>query len=313
MSTPSEVQPKLRGRKKSYYIILIFLLLFVNAFLLYNNLKDKSSNNELTAQNQELNEEKAKLMVEIDALSANLESQKGDNQALNNEIEAMQSSLDSLKNVYNLRLNNRNAQISDLKKDLTQAKEEFEKTKNGYLEDIADLQQQIQLLETENENLTETLEVTKQYSEELEGKVEKGQVMSLASLSAFGIREKNNNKIVETNIAKKTERIKVCFTFNNNRIAESGDKDILLRIISPEGTSLAVEALGSGTFTLAESGENSLYTSRQLVPFDSESNSENCIYWTQDMAYGPGTYTVEIYHKGYLIGSTSLTLKKRLL
>jgi len=313
MNASSQASSKLKGRKKSYYIILIVLLLFVNAFLLYNNLKSKSNNNELTAQNKELSEAKAKLMLEIDALSANLESQKGDNEVLNKEIEDMQSSLDSLKNVYNLRLNNRNAQISNLRRDLEQAKEEFEATKNSYLEDIANLQQQVDQLQSDNENLTETLEISKHYSKELEDKVEKGQVMSLANLSVYGLREKKNKKLVETNIAKKTNKIKVCFTFNNNRIAEAGQQDIILRIVSPKGTSLAVESLGSGTFTLAESGENSLYTKKQSVPYSPDSNSENCIYWNQDMPYIPGTYTIEIYHKGYLIGSTTLNLKKGIL
>ncbi len=304
---------RLAGRRKLYYIALIVLLLLVNAFLLYNNLHSKTENENLIRENTSLVKEKNKLLGEMDSLMADLETQRGDNELLNAQIDKMEHSLDSLKEVYTMRLSNKNAEISQMRAELNRARAEFEKTKKLYEQEIADLQNQVEELQTENESLQQEIVTQKKYSRELEDLVDKGQVLSVGSITANAVRIRNNKWEATVNSAKKAEKIKICFTFNENRIAQPGPQEVLVRIVSPEGSTLAVESLGSGTFTLAESGEHSLYTMGSTVDYDPSDPVPHCLYWQQDQPYMPGTYTIEVYHKGYLVGSTQLTLKKGLL
>jgi hypothetical protein len=114
---------------------------------------------------------------------------------------------------------------------------------------------------------------------------------------------------VETKSAKKVESIKVCFDIDENKVSEPGSKIFLLRIVSPEGVTLAVQSQGSGVFELADSGEKSQYTTKQEINYEQKKKNV-CMYWEGAAGgFGKGTYTIEIYQDGYNTGTTTMELK----
>ncbi|MGF6927912.1 hypothetical protein QFZ48_003412 [Chitinophaga sp. W2I13] len=98
-------------------------------------------------------------------------------------------------------------------------------------------------------------------------------------------------------------------TWTTNRIAPTGDKEIFVAITAPDGAPLAVEALGSGRFTL-EDGTEKLYTAKKTVAYTTGQKQTVSMDWKQNSDFKVGDYAVEIYHNGFKIGQGKVTLKK---
>ena len=122
------------------------------------------------------------------------------------------------------------------------------------------------------------------------------------------MRGKSSGKESETDNAKKAEKLKVCFDVPENLVADPGEKTFLVRIISPEGTTMAVQSSGSGTFMVAGSGEQRQYTTSTTIDYDQKPKNV-CTYWQQTTPYAQGNYTVEVYQDGYLLSTKKFELK----
>ena len=136
--------------------------------------------------------------------------------------------------------------------------------------------------------------------------VSKGKILKVENFEVGGIRYRNNGKEMEATRASKVERIKACFTLLENRMADSGAKDVLLRIISPSGTTLYLEEQGSGKFIA--NGIETLYSSRKTVNYQNR-NLPTCVNFEQSANYQVGSYVAEVYVDGELIGKSNFYLK----
>ena len=303
-------QKQARPNRRIFYIVLIIVLIIINGLLLYNNLQTREERDVLEEQTMTLEEEKAEvternteLIAEISDLQAELESQKGISTELDRRIDSMQNVLQQMKSSFQKSINNKDYQLSQVRKELNNTRAEFEIVKNKYLEEIAELNRQ-------NQVLIDTLQQRDVNIEGLEQRIKRGEILSVSNINAYGVRYKSNNKEVQTNTAKRVEKIMICFQMAENRITDPGYKPVHLRIINPEGTTLSLEAMGSGTFTL-ENGESSMYTKKVNINYDpSNSGKEYCTDWTQNTAFQVGEYKVEIYQDGVLIGKDSFELEK---
>lgn len=187
---------------------------------------------------------------------------------------------------------------------------------NGELKtDITEKTVAIEELTVANEELNETATMLADekanLSEErdvLQSKVTRASVIEVAEIDAAGVRFKNNGKELVTNNDKKAEKIKICFDVQPNPIAELGEKEIYVQVMSPEGTVLAVDNMGSGIFTDAETNQPMKYTAKSVIDFHNQEETY-CMYWDQTSAFSPGTYTTAVYHQGYQVGSTNFELK----
>ena len=122
------------------------------------------------------------------------------------------------------------------------------------------------------------------------------------------VRTKKNGKEISVKSHKRAEKIRVCFDILANSIAGSGSKNILLRIIKPDGNTLAIQAFGSGTFKDAN-GQTLPFTSKATIEYNQKQEAY-CMYWAQEKAFIPGPYAAEIYHEGFLVGTGNFKLKK---
>jgi hypothetical protein len=140
-------------------------------------------------------------------------------------------------------------------------------------------------------------------------KVEVGSLLETRELEATAIRHRSNNKEVETRNADKAEMIKVTFNTGKNAVIDHGSEvTFQVRVIGPDGATIAVEPMGSGTMVLAGSGEEKLYTMEKSIVYDNK-DKQVTLYWPQQTAFAPGDYTVIVYQSGYAIGETSFDLR----
>src|SRR6478672_9442556 len=81
-----------------------------------------------------------------------------------------------------------------------------------------------------------------------------GSTLHASNFNIVGINEKGS-KEVSTKTAKKVDKLRISFDLDENMISQSGNKEVYVCITGPDGTPIAVEALGSGTFSTREGSE----------------------------------------------------------
>jgi hypothetical protein len=93
-----------------------------------------------------------------------------------------------------------------------------------------------------------------------------GSTLYASNFNITGIHEKSSGKEKATSTAKKVDKLRISFDLNENMIAQSGNKEIFISITAPDGTPVAVEALGSGTFSTRD-GQQKFYTQKLDVDY----------------------------------------------
>ena len=118
---------------------------------------------------------------------------------------------------------------------------------------------------------------------------------------------KESGKEVKRGTAKNVDLLKICFKANENPVTEEGNETFHIRIVSPQGETIAIEDLGSGILTNTESNEEIRYTKTKEVMYTG-TDAMSCLSWQSAISMAKGLYAVEIYNKGYLAGKSSFKL-----
>lgn len=333
-NTPSE-----GNSKKPIYLALIGILLLINGILLFNNLSMRKANKETVTT---LEGEKAQLQAEYDTAVQALETLKTDKAATDTTLAQIQLELEAKKNEIQKLLSKSNASKGDLSaartmienlktsiqgyeqqiSQLRYANQQLTGENTGLKSDVASKSQTIAQqtdsigrlstekasLTSEKENVTRQRDELNTQKEILTGQVNRASVMIATNITATGIKTRKSGKEVSTDNNKRVQKLKICFDILPNAVAKPGNKEILLRMMSPKGEILAIQALGSGVFTNAQTGEEMQYTKKEIFSFSNQKEN-HCMYWEQNNPFDEGVYTAEVYHDGYLIGSNNVQLK----
>ena len=304
---------KASRRRNNVLIVLILVLLGLNIYFLADNIKlrktvrtTKQTTETLRTDIARSEHQRHTLILQMDSLDHVLSLQMGLNEELDVLVDSLRTDLAKRKAQYSSQL----SKSKNLEKEISALQLELTSAQADYQTQITTLKERLQIVEAENTALKDSVSWKQVQIRGLSKKVEIGQVMNTSSIEVHAVRERASGKEVTTDVAKRTEQFRVCFSFVENRIAPEENKSILLRIVNPIGETMAVEAQGSGVFTLAEVGDQSLYSMRTNVPYTIGSQESHCLYYTPQTELATGKYTMELYHEGYLIGETQLTLKK---
>ena len=131
--------------------------------------------------------------------------------------------------------------------------------------------------------------------------------VTLASrLDATGINVTPvNGRGKKAKVIKKMEQFVVDFRIGKNITAPVGEKTIYVRIMKPDDDILLKSRADVFTFE----GKEINYSMKKLVEYDGEELSVT-MYWNIEEFLSPGTYRVDIFADGNLIGRKSFTLEK---
>ena len=214
--------------------------------------------------------------IKVEKLLEELKSEKVKNQK---RISQLQNEINTLKGL----LRHYVAQIDSLGKENAGLKAENQQIKNQNRQ----LSNQVAAQTTKNKELTERVVLAEK--------------LNVTGLSLTGL--KKNGK-TEKNVTK-AKQLKVTFTLPQNNSTPVGEKEIYLRIVSPEGNLLKG---GGGTFPFE--GGSVEATARKLIEYAGEEISGITIYWDVNTALTPGSYTVELFADNYRLTSRQFTLSK---
>jgi len=119
-------------------------------------------------------------------------------------------------------------------------------------------------------------------------------------------KKKSSGKFVEASLAKKTNKIDVCFTVMDNKITQPGDKMLYVVIKEPTGKILAGQSKAEFK---TEKGEDIASTASYKINYTGEKQNACLSFETDDRNLTPGPYSIDIYIDGTLVANTSYLLK----
>lgn len=136
-----------------------------------------------------------------------------------------------------------------------------------------------------------------------------GSTLYASNFNIMGINEKSSGKEKTTSTAKKVDKLRISFDLNENMIAQSGNKEIFISITAPDGTPVAVEALGSGTFSTRD-GQQKFYTQKLDVDYTQNKKQTVSFDWKSNTNFSTGNYKIEVFNNGFKVGEATRPLKK---
>ena len=291
--------------KQTLWIIIVVVLVLIIAtagFFIYrqhNQMKDLQQQSELAKE--ELSDEYQNLITDYehegtlmkisnDSLIAQMETEKMKVQRLQDELRTVKAT-DTKR-------------ISELKKEL----ETLRGILRNYVQQIDSLNKINQQLTTENRQVTakyqQASQTVSQLTKEKEQLTETVQMASKLDASGIIVNGLTNKNKVTDKISKMV-KIEVQFVINKNITANPGEKDIYIRIMKPDDDVLVKSR--SNVFTFENKEIN--YSSKRTVEYAGDELPVS-IYWDIEEYLSPGTYRVDIFADGNLIGKKSFKWDK---
>jgi len=321
-------EPNNQKRMTTIMGVAIAALLGLCVFLLvskYNTSKQLDSTTmELTQQKDAFTE----LDMKYNEAVTQLEQQKGINAELDAKINQQLQELETSKN-----------QIAGLirsNKDYKGGMAGLERQKNEFLAQIDDLKRQVGILtETNTQLTTQTQELSSSLNEtqtrlqeegsakaalisektaleseraQLSKKVDIASAIRVRNITTKAVTVKSSGKEKSKSKAKNVDKLNICFTTEPNEVVPAGEETFYLRIVDPTGAPLAIESLGSGVANDKRNESDFRYTTTATTNY-SNGETEVCGAWQPGQNFVKGKYAVEIYNKGYLVGTGAFNLK----
>ncbi|MBK7789405.1 MAG: hypothetical protein IPJ54_12680 [Saprospiraceae bacterium] len=322
---------KTRQNFTAWAIVAIIGLLGLNAYQWFINSQLKTQNTSQQSNLLELEKAQAELDQDYQDALERLEELRGENKEANDLIDAQKKELEIQK-----------GKISEMiwtKRELGKAKDELAKLNaqvTEYVAQITSLKNENAELSTannqlasSNQELSANLEMTKKEKEEiaqaravlasdkeklsksneaLSSKVDMANAIKINFMEVKGFEVKDNGKLKDKSKAKDIEMLRICFTTETNLVTPSGSKKFFVRIINPQGETVAQEDRGSGVLTNKLNNTQIRYTTSGDIQYDNK-DTNGCIDWTLGDKLSKGVYDCELYNNGYMVGKGKFTLK----
>lgn len=294
---------------------LVVAMLATWGYIIYDKNQVKEEKQTLVSQIDNTNAAKTELQNELNDATMQLDALTSTNAKNEALLKDKYSEIEALKTKVQGILNNKNAtagQLAEAKKLITQLKG----TIQSYAAEIEKLTLQNTTLTEDKRVVTEERDVVRHHFDsartvikEKEDIIDIGSTLHASNLAVLGVKEKNSGKERETTSAKRIDKLKISFELDQNLITQAGPKDIYIAVTAPDGTPLAVEALGSGKFTTRD-GVERIYTKKVQVDYKPGGAQQVNMEWKQNSNFQEGNYKIEIYNNGFKIGEGTREFKK---
>lgn len=280
------------------FFVVILLVVLAGLTYVYYQQKQAAKENEtqLLAEKDSISNNLLNLMTDYKELETDNDSL---NQKLTREQQHARKLYDELQSVKQVSY----AKIKEYQKELGTLRSIMK----DMLHDIDSLNAMNKELIAENIKVKEEAATAKQNVKELEQKTEelntqvaKGSVIKARGIVAMGISRRGN----EVSRARRVEKIRACFTLNENAIAKAGNRFVYMRIVGPDDYVLAKAETDVFDFE----GEKIVFSANREVDYQNK-DVEMCIFYDNNGELLKGTYKVTLYMDGFMIGYTEFSLK----
>lgn len=294
-------EPREMNAEKSirgYRIVIILLAVILAALsILYFNIhrQQQADYALLQVDRDSIQSNLSELMIDFDSLRFN-------NDSINASLAIERLRADSLMDRLKKERSWSYAKIKQYEKEVGT----LQTLMRNYLRQIDSLNTLNKKLITENvgyrkeiSTITQRAELAEEKANELDNMVKAGAVLKARNitLTALNSRSKDVTRI------KNAARLRTDFMLAANELTEPGDKTIYVRIMAPDGYVLSTE--GAPTFEFE--GERLSYSAERTIDYQNEDIEVGIFY--SGSGFTAGTYTVQLYTEGRLIGSSQIVMR----
>jgi hypothetical protein len=277
----------------------ILLVLFLGTGFYTSKLYNDKQETEAT-----LTKEKEQVMADLSNMAKQYDVAIGENEVANEHLVEARGRIQGLMDSLKISQNSVNS-LWRYKKKFLALQEEMDvlltendmlKTENALLATSLD-STQIQL--AERTMFTDSLLVQ---NTELASVVENAAVLQTVELKGFGVIERSSGKLIPTERARRSDKIRVCYTVAKNTLVGAGDKELYVQVLDPKDNVLGVnEQIQFDEVVLNYS---------LISKFNYENRNLNiCEFVAPNDEFEEGRYVVNVYNEKDLISSTEFTLR----
>ena len=297
-------EEKTRSRKglSAGIIFIIALLIALLGFMSWLYIDQKQTTQQIT---QELSAEKDSIRSELQEIRVGYDSLKTDSDTLREQLDQEKERIDGLLSEIRRVKATNYTRIKELKDEV----QTLRKVAKSYVRQIDSLNRANQQLTAENRRVRQQIQQVQQSKQQLELEkdsltetVNKAKVLRAENLSAIPVNDKDKKK----NKADKISKVKVCFTVEENVVAEPGPREAYVRIAAPPDDFILTNS-EDNLFDF--NGKKVVYSAKRAFDFTGEAQ-DLCIYFDSRGELKPGEYDVYIFADGHEIGKTTFNVEE---
>nr|WP_321224169.1 chromosome partitioning protein ParA [uncultured Psychroserpens sp.] len=277
----------------------ILLALFLGTGFYTSKLYNEKKENEAS-----LMREKEQVMADLSTMAKQYDVAIGENEVSNERLEEARGRIQGLMDSLKISQNS----VSSLWR--------YKKRFMALQEEMNVLMEENGKLKVENSLLASTLDSTNvQLAErtvftdsllvqntQLAEVVENAAVLQTTDLKGFGVIERSSGKLIPTERARRSDKIRVCYTVAKNRLVGSGDKELYVQVLDPKSN-----VLGSNEQIQFD---DTVLNYSLISKFNYENRNLNiCEFVAPNGEFEKGRYIVNVFNNKELISSSEFTLK----
>lgn len=317
--TPSQQKTIVTAKKNNLptiiTAILVVALLGTWGYIIYDKNQTKETIDQKETMIATTSTQKDQLQKELEDAAMRYDVLKTSNSKKDSSITVKDREIDEKKTRIQQLLSKSNASQAEL----AEAKRLIGSLNgdiDGYKQQVAVLQQQkTQLISEKAVVVSQRDRAVRNYDsstlviKQKDDLINVGSTLHASNFNIVGIKEKRNGKEKITSTAKRVDKLRISFDLDENMLSESGQKQIYVCITAPDGSPVAVQALGSGTFNTKQ-GEEKPYTQKLDVNYTQNKRQSVSFDWKQGSSFTTGSYKIEVYNNGFKVGEGYKPLRK---
>jgi len=297
--TGNEKQPR-KSFKLLIGIVIALVLIVAGAvtWIVIQSTKMNEMTGMFDLEKEELSDEFSQLAVQYEGYELNV-----NNDSIIELFEAEKMKVQRLREELRTVKSTNTSRISELKKELATVRGVLK----TYIAQVDSLNKINSELQEENQTVTRKFQEAKSNASQLSKEKEQlsERVTMASQLDATNISIKSVNKRgKDENKVTKVTQLNISFTITKNITAPTGEKSIYLRIAKPDDDVLVKSA--SNVF--AYENKNIAYSIRKDIEYSGEEQSVT-VYWKVEEFLQSGTYRVDIFADGNLIGKKTFSMQ----
>lgn len=277
----------------------ILLALFLGTAFYTSKLYNEKKENEAT-----LISEKNQVMADLSSMAKQYDVAIGENEVANQNLVEARERIHGLMDSLKISQNSVNS--------LWRYKKKF----MSLQEEMDVLLTENDKLKVENELLATSLDSTNMQLEEraiftdsllvqntqLSEVVENAAVLQTVGLKGFGVIERSSGKLIPTERAKRSDKIRVCYTVAKNALVGAGDKELYVQVLDPKNNVLGANE--------QVQFDDTILNYSLISKFNYENKSlDICEFVAPNDDFNAGRYVINVFNENELVSTSEFTMR----
>jgi cell division protein ZapB len=298
-------EPSGKSNRSSVIIFILVLIIIGQSVKIYMDYREKQT---ITETLVEKTDELDNTLQRLNEIKAELDDKIATITKLGGDITELEKAKGEIQKELS-RTRTRNAKAIAELKDRVEGYEELLNVKDQEIERLKAVNKELftenRSLKTKQNVLSDSINRLAKNKQELTEKVSIASRLEAENIRVVALNSRGKERTPPFR-AKQLEKLKVEFNIAKNDVAPIEGKTILVRVIDENDQVIFDVSRGSGTFML--NGRETFYTAQQEILFDNTRQQLAFVY-EKGSEYASGTYRVEVFTEGYLMGSFSFEVK----